>query len=216
MHGKSISAKRMRTIRSDYLELFPGWKAIGSSGMARLERPSLRLITFETLSFGAYRPTCCIQVLIAPQEVLGQAELLQTLKTSKGAPGLSVPDRRHEAELPLIAARIKAEFVPSPLQAADATAITRIYESSATPTAAEALSLAALNAYMGNSLKANSWLAKFERVAGERAADGLPEVPGRILFSRALREAIKAGSSSSFLESVWRDNHSRLKLQCLE
>lgn len=137
-------------------------------------------------------------------------ELPQLLASPSGAPAMSYSEKRHGEVCAAVAERLNREVVPptnTPITLPD---LITAYASRAIPRAEESISIASLLAYQDDGRQALIWLDRFETLVAQRRASGLLHGREAVEFAADLRSAIRSRSVPSLLESIWRDNVTRL------
>ena len=105
---------------------------------------------------GTYRPVCYLRVLAAP-DLPGVMELPQHLNVKVRQLSL----REHETDRDRVFEAMKREFVPDVRRPLDPGSVLEYYEREAIPNSAEAYSLSALSAFLGDSDRSQKWSRRF-------------------------------------------------------
>lgn len=158
-----LTTKELRPIVDFYHARFPTWRIVRDDTLVRDDGPVLQGITFDRLSYGVYRPTGHIRVLVAPQDSwvfeLCQKLNVKVRQVTRRQDNPEFRDRVVEA--------IRAEFRPNVDAPLVAEEVLRLYEREAVPTSVQAYSLATLNAYLGQDVRALYWCSRFTELANE-------------------------------------------------
>ncbi len=159
-NARRLSLEELEPIVAFYQSKLSGWRVVRQSVLVREAAPIAQGIAFERLPDGAYRLVGHLRVLVAPEPVWA-LEMPQYLDIKVRQIGrLEHPELRDRA-----CEAMCTEFVPavrSPLRSDDAL---KLYEQAALPTAAEAYSLAAFNAYLGNNDQARTWCRRYTELS---------------------------------------------------
>jgi hypothetical protein len=192
-----LTVTELRSIIEFYHAYFPAWKVIQRSTLVREDSPVVQGITFERLSGGEYRPTGHIHVLVVPTDYWF-LELPQDLNIK-----LRQINRRQHPELrDRVVEAIRAEFVPSVDRPLVAEEVLELYEERAHPTAPEAYSLAALNAYLGHAERARYWCSRFTELVNNLGRPWQDFDYQRRAFLDQLEKWLDAGDARQQLEHV--------------
>jgi len=192
-----ITLTELRPIMGFFHSQFPEWRVLRKDKLVREASPVLQGISFERLSYGAYRPVGHVRVLVAPRDHWA-FELSQDLNVKLR----TIDRRRHESVKEQVASAMRAEFVPSIDRPLIAEEVLDLYEADALPTTSEAYSLAPLNAYLGHFDRAKYWCGRFKELIG--AQGRLPHEldAGRLAFLDQLETWIERGDAKEQLERV--------------
>ncbi len=159
-NARRLSLEELAQFLAFYQSKLSGWRVVRQSVLVREAAPVAQGIAFERLPDGVYRPVGHLRVLVAP-ELVWALEMPQYLDIKVRQIG-----RREHAELrDRVCEAMRIEFVPSittPLRSDDAL---KLYEQAALPSAAEAYSLAAFNAYLGNNDQARKWCRRYTELS---------------------------------------------------
>lgn len=194
---KRLTLKELQPIMEFYHAKFPAWRVIRNDTLVREANPVVQGITFDRLSYGVYRPTGYIRILVAPEDFWG-FELPQYLIKPREI------NRRQDREFrPRVIEAIRSQFVPSvdrPLVVKD---VLNIYEHEALPPRSpDAYSLAALNAYLGHDDRALYWCAQFTELVNSHGLGWQDFDYKRRAFLDQLEQWLKAGEAKQQLERV--------------
>jgi hypothetical protein len=204
---KRITLKELKPIIEYYQAQFPGWRIVRGDTLVREVPPVLQGVTFERLSYGVYRPIGHIRVLVAPEPFWG-FDLPQHLNVKVR----TVDRREHPRMRGQVVEAMRAEFQPPMDRPLVAEEVLDLFESKAVPTAAQAYSLAPLNAYLGHLERAKTWCERWKELIAKL---GLP--PGdsdqdRLAYINQLENWLQAGTAHVELEEVLERERRKWKL----
>jgi len=193
---KPLTKAQLIRFVQDYHSAFPDWHVEHDVVLVRSQGPLRQHIAFEALRDGAYRPSCSVEVLLAPE-----ARVLARFLDIKHR---EVLPREHVAKLPSVVRAMESDFLPPVRRPLHVEKVLQLAEEDATKSKIETLqysnALAALNAFVGNSDRALSWC---DRVMQQIAA--IRETPAdweqrQGQFAVHLREAILREEAHAFLD----------------
>lgn len=180
-----------------YRDAFPDWKVEHGVMLRRCSGPISQVIDFQSLRYGAYRPSCCIDVIGPPDH--GSSLLHQFLDVKHR----EVEPRQHDTKWPLVLKAMEEQFVPNVRKPLDIAEVFRLAEEAAMRDGIENIrylnGLATLSVHLGNMDRAIHWCNRAENwlnVIGRKPVDW--EL-NQAKFSRQLREAVQRGQGLEFL-----------------
>lgn len=180
-----------------YQSQLPDWRLVRRDTLIRESGPVLQGITFERLSYGAYRPIGYIRILVAPEK--GWCFALPQLLNVKVR---QVEPRAHELMRDKVLTAMRAEFDPSLDRPLDSEQVLTLYEQKAVPSSPQAYSLAALNAYLGHALRCLEWCSRFTELVNENGLDWAECDYRRQAFLDQLQQWVKDGDAKHRLDRV--------------
>jgi hypothetical protein len=199
MSMKPLSKKELKEYFQVYREAFPDWDVKHQVMLTRSAGPISQHIPFQSLSYGAYRPECMVDVVGPPD---GGATLLHQMLDVKHR---QVERRQHSTEWPKVLKAIEEQFVPDVRRPLEVAEVLRLAEEEALR---DGISnerylngLATLNVHLGHDDRAVEWRDRAEASFKEFAeATPPPEwMLKQVEFARQLRDAIREGRGSEFL-----------------
>lgn len=211
----TLTTKQITQVAIDYRDAaFPHWRMLATEGMLlRTERCVAQGICFDRASDKVYRPMGFIRVLVAPKHV-GVMELPQEIRHPKGGQR-SVHIREHEKEMPDIIREIRHQVKPSIENPLDPEEVLNLYEREARTRErlAEAYSLAALTAYLGQEKRCKCWTKRYNDLLKERyAAYAQPIDYERQQFLNRLESWIRRGIVRERLDTVMESQKRQMNL----
>jgi hypothetical protein len=205
---KPLTKKELREFFQVYQEAFPDWDVEHHVMLTRSAGPISQNIPFQSLSYGAYRPECMIDVAGPPD---GGARLLHQMLDVEHR---QVERRQHVTEWPKVLKAIEEQFVPDVRKPLDVGEVLRLAEEEALR---DRISnerylngLATLNVHVGRDDRAVEWCDRAESSFKE-FADAMPPpdwMLKQVEFARRLRDAIREGRGRQFLDEA-RDQSSQ-------
>lgn len=181
---------------ADYRAAFADWDVEHDVVLVRSQGPLKQYIAFEALRAGSYRPSCSVEVLIAPA-----SRLLTRFLDIKHR---EVLPREHAEKLPRVLKAMEAQFLPAIRQPLKVEEVLRLAEEEVLRDNIQNLhysnGLAALYAHVGDADHAIQWC---DRVDGQIAALGRAQADWeqrQEIFARELRAAIRCGEVRAFLD----------------
>lgn len=202
MSVKSLTKKELEEYFRVYREAFPDWDADAPYALQRTCGPITQTIGFQSLSYGAYRPSCGVRVVGPPDG--GSSVLPQMLDVKHR----EVRRREHVEKWPKVLRAIEEQFVPDVRKPLDIAEVLRLAEKSAERDGRfktrESNGLATLNVHLGHDDRAIEWCDRAEASFKEFAEATPPPdwMLKQIEFTRQLRDAIREGRGREFLASV--------------
>jgi hypothetical protein len=193
---RRITLKELEPVVQYYQSQLPGWTLIRRATLVRMNGPVLQGITFDRLSYGAYRPVGYIRILTAP-EVRGGMELPQFLDAK-----MSIRLGEHERVREKIVDAMRHEFAPNITRPLDPFEVLKLCERKAIPTSPEAYSLATLNAYLGKKERALYWCSRFNKLVDALKRPWGDEDKERRAYLDLLEKWISEGTEKQHLEEV--------------
>lgn len=160
-----MTVKRLREFVKDYVPSFPNWTAVKNEYFIRVKGPVAQVIGFEALRSGAYRPSHCIRILVAPQ-----ATMLHQFLDIKFR---EVFATEHRMKIGLVIEAMKEQFIPAIRSPLVPKEVLGLCEDSSRQRIVDAYALAALNAVCRKKERAIEWLEVLSR---------LTEQPNRELY----------------------------------
>lgn len=149
---KKMTLSELKPIFSDYANWLEDWSPAGKDKLVRIEVPIAQGVWLDRLRTGEYRPTFYIRNLCVPR-MSGGMELHQFMPIKFHS--LSV--RRHAAMWNEFVRTAESEIYPKLRNELDAYEVYVGYQKHAVPNPAEAVSLAALAAYFGETSNYTRW-----------------------------------------------------------
>lgn len=192
-----LTLKELQSIMEFYHSKFPSWRVVREDTLIRETGPVVQGITFDRLSYGVYRPTGHIRVLIAPEDSWG-FELPQFLIKPREI------DRRQDREFrDRVVEAIREQFIPSVDDPLIPEEVLERYEQEANPPrSSDAYSLAALNAYLGHDERALYWCSRFKDLVDASGRQLQDFDRKQQTFLDSLEGWIKTGDAKQQLEQV--------------
>jgi len=195
--GTRLTLKELRPIIEFYHAKFPTWRLIRHDTLVREAPPVVQGITFDRLSYGVYRPTGHIRVLVAPDDDW-VFELCQKLNVKVR----QIDRRQHPQFRDRVVEAIHAEFLPKVDEPLVADEVLALYEAKAYPTPAAAYSLAPLNASLGHDDRAIYWCSRFTQLVNQLGNPWQDFDYERRAFLDQLEQWLKAGTAKQELAGV--------------
>lgn len=193
---KPLTKTELVRLFQDYRAAFADWSVEHDVVLVRSQGPLKQHIAFEALRSGAYRPSCSVQVLVAP-DVRLLAQFLD-IKHREVLP------REHGVKTPRVVAAMDSQFLPLVRRPLVVEEVLRLAEEEVVRDRIEKLhystGLAALNAYVGNIDRALWWC---DRVPTQISALGRTPAEWeqrQETFASELRHAIQHGEARAFLD----------------
>ena len=184
-----------------YRPLFRNWTAVRDECFIRITGPIAQKIWFENLRSGAYRPVAGVSILVAS----GGSMLHQFLDISNR----EVLPREHDSKFELVCQAMCDQLIPSIVLPLNAGEICRVCEERATGRIHDALSLSALNAYLGNIDSSKKWIGTLRRLTDDRT-DLEAWEKDCVHAVNALEVAIENGNVKATLDQIRVSEESRL------
>lgn len=197
MPMKPLTKKELKEYFQVYRDAFAEWEADVPYSLTRTCGPITQVIGFQSLSYGAYRPMCGVEVTGPPDG--GSSVLPQMLDVKHR----QVERRQHATEWPKVLRAIEEQFVPDVRKPLDVVEVLQLAEEEAEKGANGRYfnGVAALSAFVGQDDRAIEWCNRAEASFNE-FGQAMP-CPDWMLkqaaFSRNLREAIQSGRGKEFL-----------------
>jgi len=201
-----LTTKEVTEIVADYGGAFPEWQIVGGDLLVRVKGPVGQAIWFDRLRTGAYRPTCRIHVLAAPDDAGGTVVLPQFL----GIKTKEIIGDAHTKMLPAVILGLKSEVVPSILKPLDPTNVAELLCSRAAGHPAGAFALACLWAALGRNIEATRWIAEYHNAV---QVLGLPEQPidrSRAAFLHEVANWVAKSESAARMNNIVEQEKSKL------
>jgi len=177
-----------------YRDAFPDWRVEHDVVLVRSNGPIKQHIAFEALRAGSYRPSCSIQVLVAPE-----VRLLTRFLDIKHRELLP---RDHSAKWPDMVKAMEEQFLPSVRKALNTAEVLQLGEEAVARDKIDNINyssgLAALNAYVGNMDRALWWCERINTQLAAKEREPADWEQHLATFAQQLREAITTGRVQSF------------------
>jgi hypothetical protein len=197
MAMKPLSKRELDEFFQVYRDAFPEWEADAPYALSRSRGPITQVIGFESLSYGAYRPTCGV-VVVGPPD--GGSTLLPQMLDVKHR---QIERRQHQSEWPKILRAIEDQFVPDvrrPLDVADVLSLAEKEASGGVANLRYLNGLAVLSVYAGHDDRAIKWCDRAEASSSRVRRTSWPDwMVKQVAFARELREAIRTGRANELL-----------------
>lgn len=195
---QELTKKELAAYFKVYRDAFPDWKVEHEVVLTRTAGPIAQFISFQGLSYGAYRPECMIDVYGPPDR--GSRLLYQMLDVKHR----QVERRQHATEWPKVLRAIKEQFVPDARKPLEIVEVLRLAE--------EEAEKGANVRYFNGVAMLNAYLERFDRAAewcGRAVASLEPsgdELVGwqrdQADFARQLNGAIEQGRGEQFVAEL--------------
>jgi hypothetical protein len=201
-----LTTKEIAEIVADYRTAFPEWQTARGDTLVRVNGAVGQAIWFDRLRTGAYRPTCRIHVLAAPDEGGGTVVLPQFL----GIKNKEILAAIHARVLPAVILALKSEIAPSISKPLDPAHVAELLGARAGGRPANAYALACLYAALDRGVEATRWITEYYKAV--RALE-LPEQPidrSRAAFLDEVASWIAKSDSGVHMSNVLEQEKSKL------
>ncbi len=202
-----LTLKVIGTITRDYYVHLPAWQMVGNDMLARVSGPIAQVIWFDRLRTGAYRPTCRIHILAAPDELGGGTVVMSQLL---GVKNRDIDIEQHTRLLPAVLKALQNEVSPPIHKPLDGHVVAGLLSQHSGGRPAGAYATACLYAALGRISDARYWMAEYYKALKNIA---LPEQPidiGRSAFLKQLEGWMQLSNLEYELEKIV--SSERLKL----
>lgn len=199
MPMKPLTKKELKEYFQVFRDAFADWEVDAPYSLSRTCGPITQVIGFQSLSSGAYRPMCGVEVSGPPG---GDTPLLPQMLDVKHR---EVSRREHAEKWPKVLKAIEQQFVPDVRKPLDIAEVLRLAEEHAERSGITneryLVGLATLNAHLSHDDRAIEWCDRAEASIKE-FAESTPLSEGMKKdsdFACHLREAIQSGRGKEFL-----------------
>lgn len=197
---KPLTKAELKKYFNEYRDAFPDWFVKHQMLLARRTGPIEQHIYFQSLRWGAYRPSCSIHVD-------GPGIGFQLLNRMLDVKHREVRPIEHVKKFPLVLEAMQQQFVPSVQKPLDVEEVARLAEQDVIDGRAGKipylLAIMILCAYLKNYDRALYW---HERVESNLVSQpyARPDYEMRhVQLSRQLNEAIRSGNPEPLLASIF-------------
>ena len=197
MPMKSLTKKELKEYFQVYRDAFPDWEVDEPYSLSRTCGPIRQVIGFENLSYGAYRPSCVIEVAGPPDG--GSSVLPQMLDVKHR----QVERRQHATEWPKVLRAIEEQFTPRVREPMEIMEVFRLAEQEAEKGANGRYlnGVASLAVYVSQDDRALEWCNRAEAnfIEFGKTTPSPDWMLKQVDFTHGLREAIQDGRGKEFL-----------------
>lgn len=181
---------------NSYLESFPDWSVENDVVLARSHGPLKQRIAFEALRSGAYRPSCSVAVLTAPD-----GQLLFRYLDIKHR---EILPRQHSSRRSLVLRAMEEQFLPSIREPLNVAKVLHLAEEEVLrdriAKTNDSVALAALYVHVGNLDRAKWWCDQVPLQLASLGREPARWEQAHARYAEQLRDAVVHGRAESFLQ----------------
>lgn len=196
---QELTKKELMAYFEVYRNAFPDWEVKHDVVLTRSLGPIAQNIAFQSLSYGAYRPECLIDVSGPPD--LGSRLLHQMLDVKHR----QVERRQHANEWPKVLQAIEEQFLPNVRKPLDIAEVVQLAEQGVVRDGTEKIrimnGLATLNVHLSRNDRAIYWCNRGEQSLEAYGSKLAGWQIAQAEFARNLRIAIEEERGLAFLSN---------------
>lgn len=196
---KPLTTAQLVAYFNAYRDTFPNWTVEHEATLTRTTWPIKQIIDFQALRSGAYRPSCVVAILPAPEN----CHLLNKWLDIKHR---EILPREHPTKWPMVLAAMDEQFLPPIRMPLDVAHVLKLAEDEAVRDSIVNVNyscgLATLNAYVGKLDRAIWWCDRLEDQLATLGRNPADWELRKGAFTRQLRDAIGDDRADQFLQML--------------